>query len=129
LNVEQKTAARTVLEEHCEMGMKYITVTGKTCAIGGLALAGGMSKNMLRRGDRAVREQYPAPSQYDEDKPNSLCVNLRTDILQVLEDTYGLSTAQAVKLQAANDAVSNNKTPQERRDHVLAVFDTLYYGG
>jgi hypothetical protein len=102
---EQKDKARALLEKDCELTCNYFDGE-KTCAIGCLALAAGVSKNILLN--------YEMPISANEAKARVIAIAVKKE--------FGLSRDVQRAIQSENDEV---KDIGQRRHNVLCVLDEI----
>lgn len=111
---EQYREARAILENDCESQREYLNDDGKTCAIGALALASGITRQGLRRG-------------------NSKGIHERPSLAKAIARRFGLSLQAQEWLQAENDRSIVWRSGQvflaslsERRAAVIEALDDAW---
>lgn len=96
----QYESVKAILEADCDLQCKYVDEAGKTCAIGALALAAGVS-----------------PARFIG--VNSLTIECLPDVRAKIQATFGLTFQKIADIQWANDS---HDRVDSRRAKVLQVL-------
>jgi tetrahydromethanopterin S-methyltransferase subunit H len=102
---KQKARARALLAKDCKISNRYYDA-GKTCAIGCLAVASGVSVKLLEAAVARIDSEYTSS----------------VKIARAIKRKFGMSVEHMDSIQRAND--SWTKIPARRRA-VLAKLDSF----
>lgn len=105
--MKNKQLALSIIRSDCKLQDFYVSNCGKkTCAIGALALAAGISRKQLREGDG------------EDDGRNGSSIRSRRDLRLAIVGRFDLNVGQLDRIQQIND---------ETEDHHERVAKILEY--